>query len=338
MHKNFWQHGITTLLLFFTGCTNAMSKNATKFEWEATESAPKHYPMEIIKGTFIFQGEAEKGLYIPSGGTLTAGWGRAISNHSSGDKPLPLPDRLKIIFFSYAEKQFYKGEFALPYEKILALFREGVAENKDNPTYGRMMVGIAPGGTVAVWVNGMKNKEVFFGQAQKVELNPSVAFGLPFESEKQKDSYLAKQLVNVLSPEELESLKKDGIPFGLWSRYRNLYHWVPAFTEGHDSEKFSVIGINGENNRAIFFTDQEELNSLRPVPTNIGFHTMMNEKKYVYITDFDEFEMMEAFEKLGVNQQMVRIEFDPQLPRSHTQIRMHNDKESIQLKKFTIKD
>jgi len=338
MHKKIWQNSITTFLLFMTGCTNAMSKSTTKFEWEATESAPKHYPMEIIKGTLIFQGEAEKGLYIPSGGTLTAGWGRAISAHSSGDNPLPLPDRLKIIFFSYGEKQFYKGEFELPYEKILTLFREGVAANKENPTYRRIMVGVAPGGAVAVWVKGVQTTEVFFGEAQKVVLNPGVAFGLPFESEEQKDAYLAKQLVNVLNQEELDSLKKDGIPFGLWSRYRNLYQWIPTFTDGHSSEQYSVISINGENKRVNSFTNKEELNEMRPVPINIGFHTMMNGEKYVYIVNFDEVEMMEAFEKLGANRQMVRIEFDPQLPRSHTKIRLYNDKESIELKKFKIKD
>jgi hypothetical protein len=336
MHKKIWQHSITTFLLFITGCTNAMSKNAIKFEWEATESAPKHYPMEIIKGIFIFHGETEKGLYIPSGGTLNAGWGYPISSHSSGGKPMPLPDRLKIIFFSFGEKQFYKGEFELPYEKILTLFREGVSANKENPTYRRMMVGVAPGGTVTVWLTGINTKEVFFGQAQKVELNPSVAFGLPFESEEQKNTYLAKQLVNVLNPEELESLKRDGIPFGLWSRYRNLYHWIPTLTENYSSNKFSVIYVNGENSDLAL--SQDEVTDVRPVPTNIGFHTMINGKKYVYVTDFDEFEMMEAFEKIGKNKQKIRIEFNPQLPRSHTKIRMYNDKDSIELKKFTIKD
>jgi hypothetical protein len=45
-----------------------MGKNDTKFDWGATESAPKHYPMEIIRGTFIYHGEAEKGLYVPAVG------------------------------------------------------------------------------------------------------------------------------------------------------------------------------------------------------------------------------------------------------------------------------
>ncbi len=168
---------LTIYLLSISGCDNDMSKNDTKFVWDATESAPKHYPMEIIRGTFVYQGEEEHGLYIPSGGTLKAGWGEPISSHVTGEKNKPLPDRLDIIFFSYAENQFYKGEFELPYEKILAFFRQGVADNPDNPTYSSIMAGIAPGGVVAVWVIGRESyHEVFFGRAEKIDLDPGRAF------------------------------------------------------------------------------------------------------------------------------------------------------------------
>ncbi len=198
MRKTPWKTSLSTLLLLLTGCNNAMSKNSTTFEWFASESAPDHYPMEIIQGTFIYHGEAEQGLYIPSGGTLSAGWGESISNHVVGDKLKPLPDRLKIIFFSYAEKQFYQGEFTLPYEKILAVFREGGLANK----YDKIIVGIAPGGAVAVWLKGIDQQEIFFGQAQKIELNPSGAFGLPFENKQASDAYMAEGLAEALTPDE----------------------------------------------------------------------------------------------------------------------------------------
>lgn len=263
MRNPYWNLAIATLILL-TGSCDTMSKNDTKFEWEATESAPKRYPMEIIKGTFIYHGEAEQGLYIPSGGTLKAGWGIPISHHVVGDRLKPLPDRLKITFFSYAEKQFYQGEFNLPYEKILALFREGVAANREEPTYSGIMVGIAPGGAVAVWVEGTENVEVFFGQAQKIELDPGSAFGLPFKNKQEADAYIAKQLVNVLTPDELASLKKDGIPFGLWARYRNRYDWVPTFSDGHKPAYVNAIFINGENSRRWFLDGKKPPTSHDP--------------------------------------------------------------------------
>jgi Protein of unknown function (DUF2931) len=74
--------GWYSLLLSFAGCATARDK----FEWQTTESAPKHYPMKIIRGTLIYHGEAEAGLYIPSGGTLSSGWGDPISSHTVGEK------------------------------------------------------------------------------------------------------------------------------------------------------------------------------------------------------------------------------------------------------------
>ena len=50
--------------------------------------------------------------------------------HVGGDDVRELPDRLSILYYSLAEKQFYKGTFNLPYDKILTLFREGVAADK----------------------------------------------------------------------------------------------------------------------------------------------------------------------------------------------------------------
>lgn len=320
-----------TLFLLATGCNNAMSNNVTKFEWDATESAPEHYPMKIISGTFIYKGEAERGLYIPDGGTLVDGWGDSISSHVTGDKYKPLPDRLTITFFSNAENQFYKGEFKLPYDKILALFQEGVAAKNKIPAYSSVMVGIAPGGAVSVWVIGKGGYiEVFFGQAEKVDLNPSVAFALPFEDKAQETWYIEKQLTNVLSPEEIKHLKTNGIPFGLWARYRHLYEWEPVLAEGFTMTYVGFEFLNGERN------DSEGMVS-RPVPREVAFKTVINDKRRIFFVTFDEFEIMDAFEKLGANNQKVYLEFEPRLPRETTRVRIYNDKESITLKKFKSK-
>jgi len=342
--KSNWHIGIATLSILFSGQSIAMGKNATKFEWEATESAPRHYPMEVIRGTLIFHGEKEQGLYIPSGGTLKSGWGHPISSHSTGSEPKPLPDRLKIYFFSYAEKQFYKGEFDLPYEKILALFRDGTEvhphvdpDGSTRPAYSRIMVGIAPGGAVAVWLIAPRKTEVFFGQAQKVELEPSAAFNLPFKDKQDSDAYIADELSNALKPEELESLKRNGIPFGLWARYRNCYNWQPTVSKGHGIEHARIIYLNGESILNWDLVDKKELDSQKPVPMKVSFGSVLDGDKYFPEVEFEEFETMAAFEKLGANGKKVYLEFDPRLPLTQTKVRLYNDKESIELKKFIAK-
>ena len=338
--KAYMKISLGSVLLFLTtGSAHAMS-NTDKFEWLATESAPKHYPMEIIQGTFYYHGE-NSGLYIPYGGTLKKGWGQGISDHLVGEKFKPLPDRLKIVYFSYAEKQFYKGEFDLPYDKILALFRDGVEHPTDfgngqtRPVYSYMMAGIAPGGAVAVWVAGKKQHEVFFGQAEKINLNPVEAFKVPFKDQQDADKFMEDGLVEALSPEELASLKKDGIPFDLWTRYRNRYDWIPTFTTKQIPEYIDPSYLNGEYFGQWILAEKQEPNVLRPVPSKLSFRSV---DRTLYEITFDEFEIMGAFEKLGANGKKIYLEFEPRLPRTQIKARLYNDKESIELKKFVSAD
>jgi len=340
MHNSFIKNSFYLFFILLTGCSNVMTKNNTKFEWSATECGPEGYPMEIIKGTFLFKGE-EHGLYIPDGGTLNGDWGDPTSSH--GSIKHTLPDRLEITFFSYTEKQFYRGEFDLPYDRIVELFQKGLKEQKEEkkefPTYSKMMVGIAPGGAVAVWVTGGPGVEVFFGQAEKVELNPIFAFNLPFESEEESDAYIAKQLPNSLSTEELESLEKNGIPFGLWSRYRARYHWI-ATAKGDSIYGFNIKYVNGESERGHFpFVEDDKLRLL-PVPLQMYFET----NKYIYRVNFDDLEIVSAFEQLKSHENLteegrrIAMEFDLQYPRSNSRVRLYNVKESIELKKVAFKD
>ncbi len=337
MDRGFLSACLTGVSIFLTSCGDAMNK--TEFDWYATESAPEHYPMEIRRGTFYYK-EQDHGLYIPSGGTLNAGWGQMISSHVTGSDKKPLPDRLEVTFFSYTEKLFYHGKFDLPYDEILSEFRQAYKEEPNDPYYNGIMVGIAPGGAVSVWLKGYRRKEVFFGQADKMDLDPFESFGLPFKSREESDAYLAKQLVNVLEPEELESLEKNGVPFGTWARYRNLYRWIPAYKEGKMPTKneINVHYLNGELSRIPTTFTEEMANTPRPLPRELKFSVDMGKKRILYIIRFDEFELMDAFEKLGANGEKVTIEFDAQLPRHLMKIRVHNDKESIDLVKTYIKE
>ncbi len=329
-----------TLLLFLTGSTHAMSKTATKFDWLATESAPQHYPMKIIQGTFFYHNGGDNGLYIPSGGTYTKGWGEFISTHVGGDDLKELPDRMSIVFYSLAERQFYKGTFNLPYEKILTLFREGVAANKKRPIYRRIMVGTAPGGVVAVWLTGSQTKEVFFGQAEKLDLSYGRAIGVRFDSPADEAEFTAGLLADILKADEIAAIKKDGIPFGTWARYRKLYRW-DITTAGDipvESGLVPVNFLNGEYHKRSFPFAKEVANTPSPLPREIGLGVIFNNWAISYVIHFDEFELMDAFEKLGVNGELVHIEFWPGPTRETTKLRVYNDKESIALTKARVAD
>ncbi|UUA75098.1 DUF2931 family protein [Cellvibrio sp. QJXJ] len=337
--KTLLSSGLTGLFIFLTGCGSAMSKNPTTFDWLATESAPSHYPMKIIQGDLFYHGQGGS-RYIPSGGTLRAGWGSSISTHIGGDELYPLPDRLSIVFFSLTENQFYQGEFDLPYEKILALFREGIIADKKSPYYRKVMVGVAPGGVVSVWLTGNRTKEVFFGQAEKIDLSYGRATGLPFDGKHDEDSFIKGILEDVLKPEELESLKKDGVPFGLWARYRTLYTWNLK-SGGAVPFKHEIIGmkyLNGESGRTDYPFTEELVKTPRPLPRWISVTPKFTNRNTNYRLHFNEFELMNAFEKLGANGEEVTIECDARMPREDARLRVYNDKESIELKKTRVSD
>ena len=320
---------------FLLGCDAPIPK-ATTFDWFAVATAPRDYPMEVIRGTFYYKGE-DYGLDIPSGGTLNVGWGLSMSAYDVGPKFKPLPDRLEVTFYSYPERQVYRGSFELPYEKMLELFRDRLKNFPDKP-YGEILLGIAPGGVVSVWLSGYVTTEVFFAHAEKIELSPNAAFGLPFQSQEQADHYIESALAESVTPEQLVYIKKYGPPFGAWDRFRQLFKWAPVYKDGklpHDKELPGDF-INGEQFKiSAQFTD-EYANTPKPLLRWTNFRAG-GPQGPIYEVDFDEMELIEIFEKLGGNGELVYLEFDPQLPHLQMKIRAYNDKESIEFKKVRVK-
>lgn len=347
--KSWYLMGLLSFFSFLNGC-GAMNKDASKvtnFRWYAVATAPRDYPMKVISGTFYFKGE-NSGIGIPSGGTIHTGWGESASVYVGGDRIPPLPDRVKVEFYSYAENQFYKAEFALPYDLILAKFQQQLKDHPDKDNYFAFLLGIAPGGAMSVWLKGPKTIEVFFGQAEKIVLTPSAAFELPFSSKEQSDQYIESALAASVTPEQLAYIKAHGAPIGTWARYRNLYKWSPVYKDGKNPtrQEMTALYLNGERYDAPTHFSEELANTPKPLPVHIKNRIQVTpEESQLYIIDFEPFELMEAFEKLGANGEKVFIEFDAQIPVTDMKIRIFNDtkpkdektpKEYIELKKFKV--
>ena len=329
---------IIVSLIFFssTGYCTMFSKNKTRFDWLTSASAPEKYPMKIISGTFYYHNE-KGGLYIPDAASLNAGWGTIGNTHVVGEDFKALPDRLDIRFFSYAENKMYHGSFDLPYEKILALFKAGVESDKETPTFRYLIAGIAPGGTVAVWASGPKQeqREVFFGKAEPYDGVFTNSIGNEVDN---REEYVRLALEHSLTPEQIADIKKNGIPFDLWSNYRKQYHWQPTFAQEQRPKYVNTTFHNGERYKINFPLEDAITKSTQPIPKNVSFGYFFKEKEWeMFFTVYlDEEETIAAFEKLG-NSEMIYVQSDPKLPKNLTTVRIFNSKESITLKKFTIK-
>lgn len=209
-------------------------------------------------------------LYVPDKRDVAGGWGESWTAHGGGEKPLP--NRLTITFFSYLEDQFYRGDFDLPHERILALFREGYfsPKRKRHTRFDEILVGVAPDGVAAVWLRGPdRTVEVFYGQAQKTELSWSALTGATHLT---REQYVRRRIEEfVKDPQEREALRKNGPPLGRWDRYRVRYAWQPVFVDMPllDERIDLILHFNGEHEHMPFPLSAAAVAAPRPVPNEI---------------------------------------------------------------------
>ncbi len=315
-----------------------LPSSQTKYDWQASEGSPKLYPMEIIYGSLKFPDSGS--LYVPNKVTLHHGWGNGRSSHVVGPDLKALPNRLSISFFSYTEDQFYDGEFELPYETILKLFQTGHYSPKDegNITYHRIIVGVAPGGAVSVWVVSLdRTIEIFFGYAKKIEGNWKSIVDNPDITRKE---FIQMEINDSLKPAEVESLKNNGIPFGLWEKYhKRRYSWQPEFINMSllNGRIPYIKYFNGERDYIDIPVTGAVLGQTRAVPSEMIFIWLRPIAKPLRVKlYFNEDEIFNAFEKLGSKN--IKLKFELQI-KDNNQFSMtiRNDKDSVVLKQTKIK-
>ena len=190
-----------------------------------------------------------------------------------------LPQNVDMVWLSYKEDCFYRLKTAIDYEKVAKLFREGFNQRVLNgevrhKTYDTIVVGIAPGGVVVLWVGYgyLPLTEIGRYQAEKIKLREPE--GLDNHQKLIFDKEYAKRLLtnNTIIPEDFrEANKNKPIPFGLWDSYRdNQYQWYPTFEIPNG--KMGDVHYqywNGEGS-FFFFTDFMSLEEHKDVGPRVG--------------------------------------------------------------------
>ncbi|WP_347329904.1 DUF2931 family protein [Marinimicrobium locisalis] len=313
-----------------------------KYDWLASESAPEGYPMKILYGTFLYPGEEEKGLYIPNLKLIYSGWGEPISTHVVGPDKKPLPDRIDITFYSYAEDQFYHGRFDLPYERIVQRFSEGYESNiEDQGKLGfrKITAGVAPGGHVAVWIIGpAKREEVLFEQAEPIEYDWEKFWRLSFGSGDivPREEYRIDSLKASEAEIALEQAQNGTLPLDKWKRLRNQYPWEPRFYRlPEPSDRATIKYVNGEQYHLRPPYNTEEATAVQPMPKYLSFRAGSD----LFLMHFDEDEMLEAFEAMADGDKRLYLDIAPYVPRTETQVRLRDEDDNIHtLEKFHVEE
>lgn len=314
--------------------------DSDKFELKASEGAPKLYPMEIISGHFF--NPAGGSLYVPNKATLHHGWGRGWSNHLVGDDVKALPNRLTLSFFSYTEDKFYSGEFKLPYSKILALFKAGYYSPrfKEHVTYRQLTVGIAPGGYVSVWAEGInKTTEVFSGYAKEekgewksIVNNESIS----------RAEFIQIELEDSMTENELINLKNEGVPLGLWETYNKRYDWQLQLNgmAFEDDLLEEVKFYNGEKDYINYRIRKEDTVETRAIPSDFSFVWAREEQEGLLVeVEMNEKEIFSAFKQLAEINMPLKLEFRMKRKdngKNDFTIWLHNEKDTVELTKFTL--
>lgn len=318
---------------------------ALKFDWTSGDSAPLKYPMEILGGSLAYH-DGSGSLPVRGGTYIDHGWGTTYSSQVMGPDLKPLPNRLRITFFSFTENKFYRGDFPLPYEMILKRFQEGYDNlDGDRITYDEILVGVAPGGAVAVWLRGVSfTTEVFFGKAEAADDIPWSA--LTSATHITREQYVQKMIkASLKTPEAYAALQKNGVPVGLWERYRTRYAWKPVFpgirlTPKRNGRIDSIKSFNGEEE----IVDPAVAQATRVVPRELYFSgapvgTPVGTRNKSVKLFFHEPEILAAFEKLGAGGRPLQLEVRLEVidNQNHFSVWLKNDKETLELKRTTIK-
>ncbi|WP_158978869.1 DUF2931 family protein [Cellulophaga sp. L1A9] len=309
-----------------------------KFEWRPTECAPEHYPVTIYQGEFAT--EEDDYFEIPKGGVFSQGWGTTGSTWVVGPNFKSIPIKLRIIWISYTENQFYYGDFDLPKEKITDLFKRGYFNYKGKKVeYSKLTVGLAPGGAVSVWVMGAGNY-VEVGHYQATKTNVAMKDFAPYAKISMNE--FVQNRKNNFSEGTKNTLAVEGIPIGKWTAYRKSYNWKPTFKhkDGGVLVDFLNKFYNGDlyNVRA----DNPILQEFRVSPPTRRISFDWDDKtktRYTGVINFDEKEIWNAFEKMYENPKNTQAELLLEVDKYNSSIRINlkSENDTIPIEKSKVK-
>ena len=313
---------------------NEIEKMCLSVEYEPSVCAPKFYPIEVYRGDFYTD---DDWVSIPNGGIVEDGWGDNSKNMGEGKL---IPTGFKITYFSYLENKFYTGDFKLPADSISHLFKEGFIDymTKKQETYDAIIVGMAPGGVLVVWMQGY-DKQVEICRYQAIETT------MEWEAFKRNTGYTREEFLKRTIDHRTETVanfEKNGLMLGLWDNYRIKYSWRPKFEfpEGCVAETIRLKMYNGEYE--LLWGDALVKNIFEKRALTYKAHTLWEDEsgqKYGAHIDFDEAEIFEVYKLIyrDDKEQNAELVIKYNDTRTSLEFYLRSKSEEIELEKTKVK-
>ncbi len=160
--------GVMAIALLGSGCS-AWSK-ADDTLWMIRIAAPQHY--EVWVTDMFLEKSGERSWRQPIG-TVGCCWKGARGPTGPGGRADPFPELILVKWFSYAEQKYYTKIIQVP-EDLLDRMREPATyvtqvDVRSGPR-NLLTIGLAPGGTVVVWISNQIGNEIEVMRMQATEL------------------------------------------------------------------------------------------------------------------------------------------------------------------------
>lgn len=234
---------LLTLIAFHSLLNFAAGAPMNKSKWMPTECAPAGYPAKIVAARLQLVDKTS--VAIPKAFLVNNGWGTIGSLHAVGSENKAVPAQLAIAWLSLTENKFYSGVFDLPAEKIGALFERKIADaaGAEQPGYDTVVVGMAPGGSVAVWLRGDELvTEVFFGKAAATVVD----WKLVDNGELSREKFIEDILQSELTEGQLAGLRRESVPMGQWPAWTAKTRLQPVLVGPRKVTRLTIEYWNAE--------------------------------------------------------------------------------------------
>ena len=279
-------------------CTGIKQLFSKKYEIYPTPSAHPLYPCELCYGYVYF----EDGLstYIPFTYGASPEWGRGLGTHLlNNDNKFTLPVSISIGWLSIVEKKFYELDDApLPKERIKELLEMTYVEDKKHrQLYSELVIGMAPYGGLAIWLNGVVQRTfVAWLQGKEADIDFS---DYRSDSTQTTEEYCEWQLYNN-NEKANENLQKNGFPGKeLFENYMQQFNYKIR-VEFEDKEVLlewiEMWYYNGERDGAYLpMSGEHALYAMRAKPYKITLHWNVGGSHYEGFFWTDENKIVGAF-------------------------------------------
>ena len=191
---------LITVCLMFVGCNTVRKED---IPWYVGVAAPQHYNMWVLD--MQLEKSGERSWHVPVGARSCC-WKGSFGPFGTGGAMEPFPNFIALHWFSFSEQKYYSTLIRMPLD-IQKRMREPVKHFNQNGTTSikprsTLVLGLAPGGEVVVWMMSQRSNAVEVMRVPAVEVEGNL------------DAFKAR--TEEYLEEHGDYLKVNGVPLDGW--------------------------------------------------------------------------------------------------------------------------